>query len=458
MGRAATQVIAGAGSYPDKYLNRGGPAGRTGVSSGRTRGAALSWSVLLPIVILLMLSITLHSEDTTEDFDWQLGMRVVGYAVAAGSVLLALGMGKLPFNRMIFAWALVPVFIMTSALYAMDPVFGFTAGLAHLVLLLFAWRLVTRHGQTPVILAIVISGLIIGALSIVVYYAFPEIGRTTVELYSSAPEGRMRGVTPQPNTLGALAALTVLLVVMYFQFFTVKQRVLAAAAVLVSAFCLVYSDSRTSIAALALCLFLWWLRRANIAFNLFTIIAIALAACLIITFVPDITAFLVRGDAGPADLATLNGRSWIWDVAWESIHAHPMLGQGYGTSRLILPMDDRLFGAAVNTHNVYLELLFSGGLVLFVMFVLVVAATIFRSAMRGRTEALITLLFFLIRGAAEAAPFAGLPLFSALAFYISVALCLAGSDRQMAGNYARPHSMNAGPLVVGRGRAARPLR
>ena len=35
----------------------------------------------------------------------------------------------------------------------------------------------------------------------------------------------MRGVTSQPNTLGAIAAFTVLLAVMYFQVFTVRQRV-----------------------------------------------------------------------------------------------------------------------------------------------------------------------------------------------------------------------------------------
>ena len=281
-------------------------------------------------------------------------------------------------------------------------VFAFTAGLAHLVLILFAWRMVTRHGQTPVVLAIVISGLVIGALSILAYYAFPDLGRSTVEGYTADPGGRMQGVTSQPNTLGGIAAFTVLLAIMYFREFTTRQRALAAAAIFISTFCLFYSDSRTSIVTLALCLLLWWLRRANVALNLFTIVAIALAACLIITFVPDVSAYLARGEAGPTDLSSLNGRSRIWDVAWESIYAHPWLGQGYGSSRLILPIDDRLFGAAVNTHNVYMELLFSGGAVLFGLFVLAVAASLFRSAMRGRTEALIALVFFLVRGSAEA--------------------------------------------------------
>src|SRR4051812_39535022 len=118
---------------------------------GNKQGAAFSWSLLFPIVILLVLSITLRNDDNAEGFDWQLGMRVVGYSLAAISVLLGLGMRKLPMDRLIFAWALVPIFITLSAVYALDGVFAFTAGFAHLVLLLFAWRMVTRHGHTPVV-------------------------------------------------------------------------------------------------------------------------------------------------------------------------------------------------------------------------------------------------------------------------------------------------------------------
>ena len=272
-----------ADTYPNKYLNSGSLVGRMGVRGSANRTATFSLSLMFPVLILLMLSITLRSDDA-DGFDWQLGMRVVGYTLAALSVLLALGTRKLRIDRLIFLWVLVPIVVMLSALYALDGVFAFTAGLTHLVLILFAWRMVTRHGQTPVVLAIVISGLVIGALSILAYYAFPDLGRSSVEGYTADPGGRMQGVTSQPNTLGGIAAFTVLLAIMYFREFTTRQRALAAAAIFISTFCLFYSDSRTSIVTLALCLLLWWLRRANVALNLFTIVAIALAACLIMTF------------------------------------------------------------------------------------------------------------------------------------------------------------------------------
>jgi hypothetical protein len=94
-------------------------------------------------------------------------------------------MRKLRIDWLIFAWVLVPTFIMLGSIYALDKVFSFTAGIAHLVLLLFAWHMVTRHGQRPVVLALVISGLIIGALSIVAYYAFPDIGRSAIDSYTA---------------------------------------------------------------------------------------------------------------------------------------------------------------------------------------------------------------------------------------------------------------------------------
>ena len=89
-------------------------------------------------------------------------------------------------------------------------------------------------------------------------------------------------------------------------------------------------------------------------------------------------------------------------------------------------------------------------MVLFGLFVLAVAASVFRSAMRGRTEALIALLFFLVRGAAEAAPFAGLPLFPALVFYASVSLCLSRSDGRR-----RPDTRGCGRRIRSAGRRAR---
>jgi exopolysaccharide production protein ExoQ len=397
------------------------------VRRGARRTPVVSLSLLYSVLLLLLISVTLRQDDIGEVFGWQVAVRFLGYSLAALSVVFALGRRRLKLNGPIGLAVLIPALIAVSALYAPEPTFAFAAGFAHLSLLLFAWRLVNRQGAQNAMLAIVIAGTIVCALSIFVFYAFPEIGQSALDSLDGDPGGRMRGVTTQPNLLGEIAAITVLMAVMLFRTLTVSARFFAGAAIFVAAFCVIYSDSRTSIVALLLCLGLWWLYRANAALNLLTIVGAGLLAAVVNPFTPDLAAYLTRAGARSDDLASLNGRSYIWQVAWEHINAHPLIGHGYGASRTILPTDDRLFAAAVNTHNLYLELLFSGGIVLLGLFVAVVAIALMRSVARKRGEALIAMLFFLMVGGAEASPFSRLPLFAAFAFYTALSMCLAPS-------------------------------
>ena len=447
---------AAAGQYPHKYLPTGWPKARQG-----RRGASrhvLPLSLLFPVLVVLMISMTLQHDDNRGNVDWQAGFRIVGYGLAALSSLFALGTRRLRYSPALLLWTLVPIGIGLSALYAPDRLFSLTAGLAHLALLLFAWQLVNRHGQLSVAMAIVLIGLIIGILSIVTFYAYPDLGRSTVDTLSADPGGRMRGVTAQPNSLGSISALTVLLAVMHFRAFAPRQRVLAAVVIAIATFCLAASDSRTSIMAVALCLLFWAVCRANAALNLFAIVGMALLGSVLVALSPNIAVYLTRDGAGPDELASLNGRSRIWEVALENIRAHPLFGQGYGASNTILPVDDRLFSAALNSHNVYLELLFSGGAVLFALYVTAILVSVVRSVAGRRVEALIALLFFLVVGAAEATPYAGLPLFSAFVFYVSVALCLVRpARRQQRTASPIPNTLSGQRLTAGHSRGFPPV-
>ena len=413
-----------ANTYPNRYVWPDGQQRPPHSLGAGNPAAGIPASLLFAVVVLLMISLTLRQEGNEQGFDVQDAVRLAGYSLAALATLLAIGMGKMRLNLWIGVWTLVPIFIALTAIYAPRPAFALAAGLTHLALLLFAWRIVNRYGQPHAVLAIVLAGTIIGVLSIFTFYALPDIGRSIADTLNSDPGGRMRGVAAQPNSLGTISAITILLAVMHYRAFTARQRVFIIVAICVMTFCLIYSDSRTSIAALLLCLLLWRLCRANAAFNLFAVVGIALVACLLIGFVPDVASYLTREGAGPDELASLNGRARIWAVAWENINSNPILGQGYGASNVILPADDRLFSAALNSHNLYLELLFSGGLVLLTLFAIAVFVSIVRSATRRRAEALIALLFFLVIGAAEVTPYGGLPLFSVFAFYTAVSLCL----------------------------------
>ena len=256
-GRAFDARLSGGAAdatYPNRYLQSGWQRRPMEGRVGAKRAATISFSLLFPVLVLLMLTITLRHDEIVGSFDWQLGVRLAAYSLAALSVLLALGTRKMPVDWLIIVWALVPIFISLTALYAPEPLLSLTAGMAHLALLLFAWRLVNLHGQAGVVLAIVLTGAIVCVLSIFVFYAFPDLGSSTPDLLSGDLGGRMRGVAAQPNSLGSVSAVTILLAVMHFRAFSARQRVFAIAAIGIAAFCLVDSESRTSIAALLLCL------------------------------------------------------------------------------------------------------------------------------------------------------------------------------------------------------------
>ena len=392
-------------------------------TGGHHSVATMPLGLWLPIALMVLLAITVTRESGSEGSAAQTAIRLVAYGGAALAVLSALVRARLRLTVPMLAWTVISLFISLSAIYSLEPAFSFAAGLAHLILLWFAWRLVDRYGRVRSAFAVVVAGAVLGASSIVAYYYDPNLIASSA-LPGEALNERMRGLTSQANVLGSISALTILIGTMHFQALTVRQRVFVAFAAILAAFCLIYSDSRTSMAGLALCVTMWWLCRVNPALNLLTLLCIALAAVTIYMFVPDFSAFLMRGDDGTTELASLNGRSRIWAVAWDYIHAHPIIGSGYGASRLLLPIDDRLFDAAVNSHNLYMELLFSGGAVLLGLFILATSICIVRCITHRRVEALIILLFFLVRGVAEAAPFGGLPLFASLVFYIAVAMSL----------------------------------
>lgn len=77
-----------------------------------------------------------------------------------------------------------------------------------------------------------------------------------------------------------------------------------------------------------------------------------------------------RALAGPTDVNVAT-RFVLWDVSWELIKRHPLLGVGMGdyTEEAEKLIGDRHVETATDSHNVYLQVLVTRGLVGFVPFV-----------------------------------------------------------------------------------------
>jgi O-antigen ligase len=98
---------------------------------------------------------------------------------------------------------------------------------------------------------------------------------------------------------------------------------------------------------------------------------------------------------------TLTGRTRIWPVVIQLWLETPVFGRGFGSSLYILPTHPDLFLAAASAHSLYLEQLFSGGLVALALLLLSFFVTFRLGWKNGASRELGLLIFFIIYGATE---------------------------------------------------------
>jgi O-antigen ligase len=110
------------------------------------------------------------------------------------------------------------------------------------------------------------------------------------------------------------------------------------------------------------------------------------------------------------------------------------MGRGFGSALYILPNHPDLFRAAAHAHNLYLEQLFSGGLIGLGLFASSILMTIAMAWKIKASREFSLLVFFLIYGMTE--PVISGPIsFPLIVMLLAVALILLN---------ARPRSLHAG--------------
>jgi O-antigen ligase len=151
--------------------------------------------------------------------------------------------------------------------------------------------------------------------------------------------------------------------------------------------------------------------------------------------------FAALSRSGHADeITTATGRAAIWSVVIEMWSQQPLHGYGYASALAILPNDPRLFHAAAHAHNMYLELLFAGGVIMLGLVLYAIWQTLRQTLRSGGINEAALLLFFLLRGLTEATPFSGMASFSSIAFSLTIALVIAPLARSRA-VHVRPVSV-----------------
>jgi O-antigen ligase len=334
-------------------------------------------------------------------------------------------------HRAYYVWLGFLLTFVASSLYA--PLFqvSFVGSIGFVGCFLFCIWMTEEFGEpTTVSLLVLIVGFV-ATMSLIVYFVHPELGRMHAWLGSEFGENnRIRGIAGSANGLGAMTSVALIMTLLYFKRMSAPMRRAVFFAAVPTAICLIMTQNRMSIASLLVCSMIFFGRAGNKAANFAIVGLIGAAALAIVLLDPDTFLSLLSRSGDVNEITSGTGRATIWSVVLEHIAASPVLGYGYASATFILPLDPRLFAVAAHCHNLYLEVMFSGGLMSFLPFVMAVFTTLYDGIRTRRFEPLLILVFFLLRGVTEPSPFGGMPSFSAFAFFLSVSFIIAGARQR----------------------------
>ena len=364
-------------------------------------------------------------------------------------VFFSFALGRIRFPRLFYIWLVFFLALTLTSLYAVNVIFSLTCTVLFLAAYLYSVYMTVWLSRLTAVQVMMWAALLLCLGSIFVYYAIPSIG----VMQGWTPEGgfgeigRMKGITGSANGIGLIAALGLVLSVLYFRELTTFGKCTALALIPSATACLVLSNNRSSMMGVAAALWFSFMSRKNIGFKVMLTILLGIAGIAALALFSDVI-FAALSRSGKVDeITTATGRAAIWAVVLEMWAQQPLHGYGYASALAILPLDPRLFHAAAHAHNMYLELLFAGGVILLGLFLYAIWQT-FRQALRlGEINEAALLIFFLLRGLTEATPFSGMASFSSFAFSLTLALIF--------GPLARPYAAYQGPISAP-GAAPRP--
>ena len=377
------------------------------------------------VIAILLISVTIRfREYEDKSIDFQILMKIGSIGLMLFMVGVAYLMGRLKFsNSIVGVWLVFVSYLVITSIYSETFTFSAMTSLSLFSCSLFCFYLVQAIGINRSIEIVIISSAVICALSIFVFFAFPQLGKmhgwTGTEFGSL---NRMRGVTPSANALGSMAALGFL----FFYFYARQMRGLTMyigiALVPLALICLVLSNNRMSMAGILITIVCASLLRGQTLIKGLFLGGAGILGLLVLVTYPDeiLTSVSRSGDA--SEITSGTGRSFIWAVVIEHVSAKPFFGYGYSSSISVLPKDPRLFGVAAHAHNLYLEILFSGGVTALFLLFISIFWTMRASIRVGAFRESALLLFFLIKGVMEASPFTGIVSFNAFVFFFAIAV------------------------------------
>lgn len=333
-------------------------------------------------------------------------------------------------------WFAFFAYMIGTSARSVQPAVSFVETLSNIAGFVYIYSLVRFLGVRNVASILISACFVLCLLSIAAYILNPQLGRMSDWVNGAfIPTSRLTGVFGTANAAGAAAAIGIMLTVLFSGFSA--RRPLFYVLIAPMVVCLLASNNRMSVAAMgAGLLYVYAMRgRFGVKFALGLLLA-ALGTLVMASFGDAIMSGLSR--SGSADEITSGtGRTRIWAVVIDLWLEQPLFGYGAGSVKFILPFHPLLFKAAAHAHNMYLSILFSGGIVGLSIFLTSLVLTL-RRAWRNRAHGTIGLvIFYLLYGITEPA-IGGVISFLSLSFYALPCLALVSRPKAAAPRSAAP--------------------
>lgn len=389
-----------------------------------TRDSYRSLLFIVAFLVLFASSTFFRIRDYADkSVDLQAGLKLAGIALTLLIPLAALLSGRLILSTALrLVWIIFLISLIFCSIDAPQPSVSLTGSIALLGGFLFCIWMAERFGETDTVAFMITSVGILSALSLIAYYVNPELGRMHAWLGNEfGANNRIRGIVGSANGLGSMTSMTLIYTVLYYSRMGPVARSLAIASAPFALLCLLMSNNRMSMVALVICVAIWLAAKGNKALNIGLLCLAGLVVVFAVLAAPDVILGAMSRSGDVQEIATGTGRSQIWAVVLELVAQKPLLGHGYASAASILPLDPRLFSVAAHTHNMYLELLFSGGILSIILFLAALGVTLYQGFAARCFEPMIVLAFFLFRGLMEPTPFSGPPSVGGYIFFLSVA-------------------------------------
>jgi O-antigen ligase len=331
--------------------------------------------------------------------------------------------------RLMLAFA---VWSLLSTLWSITPAYTFGGGFGMMALVCFVAVAVEGIGLEKLTLPIIYACGMLTLSAIALYIVMPSMA---VALLEGGTTPRLAGLTGSPNNLGRTSAIA-----LFFIFFAVRNKQVSPwradiVGIALSALaCLYLSWSRTALIAVMVAISLVLLRKRLLLLLWGAVAAFtALLLLLLANTNWDHLVRMVSRHGSIQELTTLTGRTAIWDFVWGSFLRQPLMGYGYGSTKLLIPMGFRtVYGwTTTSAHNMFLQSLVTTGMVGFLLVValVVVQARDFVKRPHGLADA--AFLFVLISGMTEAGAVGVAP--NLLTIFWLVTLAVPREDKSVKG-------------------------